>query len=122
MMRSSRGARAACLLASISTPSSARSASSSSVNLATGGLCFHAGEKRHAFGHAALPRIGSGDIGQTATLLFELHGAPRELSRLFRRQAHLLGVYDGLNLFQALLAHGLGEDCPCFTERVDPVD
>src|SRR5690606_26816303 len=101
MMRSSRGVRAACFLVSISTPSSARSASSSSVNLATGGLCFHAGEERHAFGHAPLPWIGSSDIGQPATLLLELHGTLGELSRLFRREAHLLAIDDGLDLFQA---------------------
>src|SRR6056297_2701082 len=110
-MRSSRGVRVCAFFSSTSTPSSARRASSSSVNsLTIGGLRFHAGKESHAFGHFLFPCIGRCDRRQPSALLLEFHGPPRQVTRLFGRELHLLGRNDGLHLLQAFFAHRLGKD------------
>src|SRR4051794_6683813 len=122
MMRSSLGERLACFSGSTSTPSSPSRASSSSVNLDTGSLGLHAGQERDAFGHALLPRVLRSDRRQTASLLFESQRAARQVTSLLWCEAGVLACNDSCNLFQAFLAHGLGQNGIGLAERIDPVD
>src|SRR5271165_6913594 len=107
MTRSSRGVRLACFCVSTSMPSSSRRASSSSVNLGTRSLRLHAGEEGHPLGHTFFPGVRRRDRGQAATLLLELQGPPGELARFLDREVDALAFDHGVDLLQALLAHGL---------------
>src|ERR1700730_5099848 len=108
MTRSSRAVRLDSFFVSISTPSSSRRASSSSVNLDTRGLRPHAGKEGHTLGHALFPSVGRRDRGQPAALLVEFQGPLGEFPRVLDRKIDALAGDHGLDLLQALLAHGLG--------------
>src|SRR5829696_3588358 len=122
MIRSSRGVRLESFFASTSTPSSSRSASSSSVNLATRSLSLHAGEEGHTLGHALLPGIWRRDRRQPTALLLEFQGSLGEVPCLLDCEVDALGGDYGGNLLQALLAHGLGENGISLAERIDAIN
>src|SRR5581483_1644245 len=123
MIRSSRAARPDFCSGSASTPSAASSASSSSVNpLGTRRLRPHAGEEGNPLCHAFLPRVGGGNRRQTAALLLEFQPTLGQFARLLNRQVDALCADHGVDLSEAFLAHGLGEDRIGLSEWIDAVD
>src|SRR5690606_23960391 len=120
MMRSSRGLRPPFLSCGAKSASSAASSSRSRSLIAPLFLESHEGGR--AFSHAPLPCVLLGDSWKPATFLLEPGRANGQFARLVWRQAGAFGGNRRGDLFQAVLAHGLGEDGIGFAERIDPVD
>src|SRR5271165_7332657 len=120
MMRSSRGGRPPDFSGGANSSSSALSSSRSTSLIAT--LFLEAHEGCGALGHPLFPSVGGCDRGNPVSLPLEANGAHRKLLGFFRRQARPLGGDRGRDLFEAFLAHRLGENRVCLAERIDPVD
>src|SRR5580704_6183500 len=108
MIRSSRGERPPFFSGWAKSSSSERS-SSRSRSLITP-LILEANKGGCALGHPLLPGIRCTDRGQPSSLLLEPDSANGEFFGFLQRQARALRGNHGLDLLQALLAHGLGED------------
>src|SRR5262245_46543600 len=120
MMRSSRGGRPSFFSATSNSASSAASSSRSGSLIATLFLEPHEGGR--SFGHALFPRVLGGKGRQSSALFLECCGPDRQFLGFVWRQTRPLGGDGRLHLFQAVLAHGLGEDCVGFAEGIDAVD
>src|SRR5262245_45085892 len=115
MIRSSLTGRP--LGSSGTSKSSSPSASASRSGSPIASLLLDPHERGGAFGQALLPRVLRGGRGATSALLLELQGAHRQCLGLLRRQGCALGGDRGSDLFEAVLAHGLGHDGVGFPKR-----
>src|SRR5262245_19687386 len=119
-MRSSRRESPPFLCGWAKSSSSERSSSRSRSLIAA--LVLEADERGGAFSHPLLPSVRRADRRESSPLLLELDGPHGKLFGLVWRQARALGGNRRRDLFQAVFAHGFGEDRISLAKRIDPVD
>src|SRR5438045_3199551 len=119
MIRSSRRERPPLLSGTANSASSSASSSRSGSRITT--LLLETNKRGGTLGHSLFPGVRGGKRWQPAALLLENRSTNRQLLCLIWRQGRALRGDYSLDLFQALFAHGLGEDRIGFAEWVDSV-